>query len=928
MQSFVPDWLDPLRERLLPRLRDNSLTVDARTRLNIEAWLNAAQERTLLTDDPHSAQGALRSIVSKSARDQKVFDQVFESWCSDWKREEEAQDNPKVIDRPKKLKKDKPGEERTLWHQQFLALVAIVIGMIVVVWLIAHSVVQNGPDRGELNSKKELPAASSDIPTKIPDFEVVLPIEEGQTEVQLQTPPWLFGLHPLFYVLLVILLASAGFFTRYTRKTQLARIATREHLREQEVFVRQFLPVSGKRRAALRVAARLLRKPSPTESKVLDIHASTRATATRAGLFLPVYRIRMATPEYVWLVDRANSGDQLAHWAAEMARDLAAEGVALTLYEFDRDPRWVAPLHIYRSIRAAAPQRYVPLSSLMAGHLGQGMFILADGHDFIDPMRGELYDWLESAFLPWPRRVLMTPRPLASWGAVEDMLAGEGLSTHADSFLVLPAQIDSLAAAAKWLLGNGIPEISPLPGAPAVLPTMLQYDDTRWLGRDPPAANEMVMLVEQLRAYLGSTAYTWLAASAAYPHLSADLTAYLAQQLTDSPLLDVDAVIPSTDVRLLEARLVAIAQLPWCRQALMPDWLRRALLLSLPLGSRERVRQVLGNLLSTATGRNEIPGLSLGVIASENPDRTRKNLLQRFHRLILEIGLRSVIEDEPIESPLRDVIYLGVLCGDFESELTLDAPEEFARAAGAEMGSQLTLNPMRWLAAGMMIAVFPFLWFNWWARAQYQAARSKIKTDHVKAEEISTVQQFRNNDTHRNAMKGEELDDQSEEKQDTRATGALVYLSYDRTEAMIASSAAMALRDRLVRELGSDSVWDCMNFGMGEPVVDVLRQFIDNCVVMVAFMDRNGFANQRRSLEVSRALAEEKWVIPVLFDEARMPSAEELPIDVRAIADRHAFRLHTDERMHEDIAQLTEQIVRIVQNEAGSSKKTTRSASE
>jgi hypothetical protein len=57
-------------------------------------------------------------------------------------------------------------------------------------------------------------------------------------------------------------------------------------------------------------------------------------------------------------------------------------------------------------------------------------------------------------------------------------------------------------------------------------------------------------------------------------------------------------------------------------------------------------------------------------------------------------------------------------------------------------------------------------------------------------------------------------------------------------------------------------------------------------------------------------------------------SAEELPIDVRAIANRHAFRLHTDERMHEDIAQLTEQIVRMIQNEAGSSKKATRSASE
>jgi hypothetical protein len=494
-------------------------------------------------------------------------------------------------------------------------------------------------------TNRRLPPATIDVPT----FTNIKPVA-GQTEVQ--ASPWLFGMHPAIYAALILALASAGWFVRHTRKAQIARITTGENLREQQVFARQLLPVSGERRAALRVAARRLRKPRPSERRYLDINASTRATASRGGVFSPVHRQATAMPEYLLLVDRAGRNDQQAHWAAEMARDLAAEGVTLALYEFDRDPRWVAPLHTHRSMGLGATQTFLPLACLGARHAGQGLIVLGDGHSFIEPASGELHDWLPGALAPWPRRVLMTPRPPASWGLAEDIIAGEGQPAHVDSFLVLPAQIEMLSAAARWFDEREVPEVDLLPGAPALLPAMLEDDIGRWVGREAPAATELVALVEQLRSFLGPTAYTWLAASAAYPYLSADLTAYLAHQLSEAPPSAARSGAASSDARLLEARLVGIAQLPWCRLGMMPDWVRRALFLSLAPATRERVRAVLSRLFRAA-GQDDIAlGVSLGAVASGGAAPTRRQPLSLLRSFARRIGLAGVVANEPPDSPL------------------------------------------------------------------------------------------------------------------------------------------------------------------------------------------------------------------------------------------------------------------------------------
>ena len=722
----APLWVDSLRWQLLPLMRQQAvLRLDTRACLNLEAWLDAAQARGWLSDEPAGARGAVRSILCKSAREQEAFDIVFDQWLLRWDRPAPAvaptAREGTALDAAAAAQAAALARQRQQRRWLFtlggglLLLGAMVTGR--KLWPPAPPALPPTP----VAASAALPASAA-AGQVVMQLEVELPTPAEAASAAASTPAvspppmpapssaWLVGIHPGYYAAFVLFAASVGLAVRRTRQRYVQRIRTREHLREQEVYARQLLPVSGTRREGLRSAARLLRRPSADGGALqLDLLATVRASAARAGLFSAVHRQRPAIPEYLVLVDRARSGDQQAHWAIETAQDLVAEGVRLALFEFDRDPRWVAPLRSQRSGKPVPQQRYLPLAALTAQHTDKGLLVLGDGQGLLDHAGGRLQPWLADALAPWPRRVLMTPRPFAAWGAAEDVLAGEGQLANQASFLLVPSQHGAWLAAARWLRGGALAAIAAVPGAPAAWPPLLADDATRWLSASAPAAADMVALLEQLRSYLGSTAYHWLAASAAYPYLSADLTAWLAHQL-DCQAADGETVA-SPDARLLEARLVAIAQLPWCRQGLMPDWLRRALLLSLPSATRRRVRDVMAELLdTTADAGRSTGGWSLGAVASDAPGSGWKLRWQALRR---RIGLAGVLEGEPLDSPLRDVIYLGLLRGEFDTELSLEATEQFARAASAEGPQRLSRNPLRWLAAVGLCGWFVLCWAAW-----------------------------------------------------------------------------------------------------------------------------------------------------------------------------------------------------------------------
>ena len=343
------EWLAALRDELLPALARADLRIDLRVRLAIEAWIDAAQRRGELPAGREDIRNVLRAIVCKSQRDQVAFDVTFDGWVRGRHAELSlpAPAGPGDGSKPS-------GEIRA-------ALVATTYRPAPACSLSSGSRV--GPVREILSRAGAtapvvvpLPApASAASPGALP---VVRNVKSVTTpiEIELPRPPWLLGVHPGWYAAVVLLLGGAGYTVRTTRRQQVARIGVgaRANLRELEVFARQLLPVSGARRQALREAARALRRPVPVEGRVLDLPASVHASSRAAGRFASVFRGRMATPDYLVLIDRSHPGEPFGQLAHETARGLAAEGVSLQVFEFDRDPRWVAPFGVALQPTAAS----------------------------------------------------------------------------------------------------------------------------------------------------------------------------------------------------------------------------------------------------------------------------------------------------------------------------------------------------------------------------------------------------------------------------------------------------------------------------------------------------------------------------------------------------------------------------------------------
>lgn len=743
----LPDWVERVSTELLPALQRAGLRLDLRAHLLVQAWLREAGRQGQLPAEPVDCRAVLLGLTAKSAREMDLAGAEFDAWCQ---RLEERVDPPIGAVLPSG-NPEGPVVAAARWKVWLrlglkwlawaLSVLALLYGLLVAwVWWYQeqkHQAVVGVPNL-QLDQVKSVagtvevdegaagrPGVAASAPRTIvipgPSAGTDFPTDETvwtrlgdvwQRVVQALEPRTrLAGTHPGWWALVCTLLASLGTLMRRERQQVLARLQTRERLREQQVWAGRRRPPSGAGRGPWREAARLLRRPRAQEGRVLDVPASVRASVAAAGLFRPVWRARQRMPAYLVLIERRRAGEPFATLAHELVQGLAEQGVALQVYEYDADLRWLRPwrrragVQMEGTAAAHAPVARLPLAALEAAagvSGGQGLIVCSDGRSLLDARDGRLRPWVARALAAWPQRALLTPLDLDSWGAAEDRLASEAAQQGA-GFLLLPARRAALKTLAQvWA---GLPaELADLPGAPRRLPALLRGAALNWLSRLPPPQEDIDGLKRELRRWLGPTAYNWLAASAAYPAMSAELTGHLADVLA-SPAVGPGGSGATADGPLREARLFALAQLPWFRQGRMPDWLRLELLRDLPPAELARVRQALEALVEQeADARGELP---LGAIATPDPAGPsglpgkwaawRRSLQARWRREGLTTG-------EDADSPLRDVIYLGVLDGQVDQLLALRAGAGLA--ASLQQGAVLSANPLRWVAAG-------WLWVGW-----------------------------------------------------------------------------------------------------------------------------------------------------------------------------------------------------------------------
>jgi hypothetical protein len=132
------------------------------------------------------------------------------------------------------------------------------------------------------------------------------------------------------------------------------------------------------------------------------------------------------------------------------------------------------------------------------------------------------------------------------------------------------------------------------------------------------------------------------------------------------------------------------------------------------------------------------------------------------------------------------------------------------------------------------------------------------------------------------------------------------------------------LYERLAKRLGRDQVFkDIDSIESGADFVDAITAAVSTSEVLLALIGKQwltfaGKSGVRRldepddfvRLEIETAIAEKVRIIPVLVNGARMPSEEELPRSIAALARRQALEL-SSQRSELDVRRLVEAIERV-----------------
>lgn len=293
-------------------------------------------------------------------------------------------------------------------------------------------------------------------------------------------------------------------------------------------------------------AARTLRRRQTDEFLRLDVEATVAATVEALGFPNLRYKSDSRVPEYLILIDRASYLDHQARLFDELVKDLESEGVFLTRYFYDSDPR------VCRNERNAQGVSLNELQSRFANHR---LLVFGNGAKLINPVSGRLENWT-TIFSHWQDRALLTIAETSRWGLTEVALA--------QTFIVLPASLKGLLAVVDYFEST-------------VSADVRSWKNAQGADSDPTWTTPQSMLV-QLRRSLGEDAFQWLAACAVYPELHWDLTLHL-------------GALPAMPAGLItEANLLKLIRLPWFRTGAIPEEMRWLLINQLPLERERAVR--------------------------------------------------------------------------------------------------------------------------------------------------------------------------------------------------------------------------------------------------------------------------------------------------------------------------------------------------
>ncbi|MEJ0038948.1 MAG: hypothetical protein WDO68_23265 [Gammaproteobacteria bacterium] len=611
--------------QLIERLRHAGLRVDTRQYLAAHELLLAFAERGRdLQAEPQAYASHLGPIFCTSVEDQRLFDGEFRRWWG----------VPPPPSPPTAPLEKTPGKHRWVSTGAIvLIVVAVVLGAILLgLFLIPDDDPQIGP--GPPPVVQPTQAAP---PAQAPSDIRVGPAERvggGQFAVAQQsrvTSPWLVaGGGGLACALVVLGVVWA--LQKRRRDVALKRLPDTgdPDLVTISPPVADFVDLPPAQ--LLRIATGM-RRARAQSSVSLCLEATVEVTARSGGFVTPAFAPRLATSEYLVLIERRGPEDHLHHLTQRWIDQLRGHDVAADCFDFHTDPRVCADSQTLRRYR---------LADLLARYHRAVVLIHAETSTLFDEITGQPQQWLEP-LLSMTACVLLTPTPKYRWRQREKALVDAGV-------VVLPATPAGLQIVAS--MGNEWRQPNDLPSRyTRDFPRVITNRDTRWLDRSEPPKEAILVLVEQVNGFLGPVGYLWLCACAVYPQISWATTLALLP----------DVVEPGDEVgrrRAIEECLPSLARLPWFRAGYMPDWLRSLLISNLPAEKEAAVRDRLGRLVVDLVRKRD---------GATKPAAGALDIAKSLTAL-------DVARAAPEGSPLGDRVFLGFLAGANPDPLTLALP--------------------------------------------------------------------------------------------------------------------------------------------------------------------------------------------------------------------------------------------------------------
>ncbi|MEH2464591.1 tetratricopeptide repeat protein, partial [Nostoc sp.] len=374
-------------------------------------------------------------------------------------------------------------------------------------------------------------------------------------------------------------------------------------------------------------------------SHELDVDKTVNATLSQGGWLTPVYRTYQVIPEYLFLINRASYRDHQAKFVEEIIEGLKQEGVFITIYFFNDDPR-MCFLHEHEGFS-------LTLREITSKYSQHCLVIISDTGNFFSTISGELEDWVNQ-LTSWKNPAILTHTPVENWGYNELELAQQ--------FIILPATLKGLEVLSQRQR-QGVATYFLSEETRIALPDSFRIQPERWIERNPPPSEQINAMLDSLEKYLGKDSFYWLSACAVFPELHWNITIYLGNVLKTE-----------SGESLLEVCLLTdLARLPWLRYGYIPDWLRAYLITILTPEEQQRIRTALQDLLITAV-QGSVSKLQLQIAI-------------RYHTFLPKLAnpiLYLLSKKAAVDSPLRDYIFLGFMTG--KSVLAMRVSDEFSRS--------------------------------------------------------------------------------------------------------------------------------------------------------------------------------------------------------------------------------------------------------